>query len=209
MIAAILPSLEIDLAHILIAKIHERAFKATTTPAFPVPHFPALLICFCSYLALWPVARGDQKVGHRPHSRWCQPFCTIERALGWGTTIECRSCYWCGASPDWWLYYSSPQWYTSSTLHCHQPGHKLIPSHTLFRVYYRSSSSSPKLETQLAILLQRMKPWMQHYIVESEARMEQMMVRKIPAVHKRPNALSCESWRGLPRPLMWQLSKWI
>uniref|UniRef100_M1DXK1 Integrase core domain containing protein n=1 Tax=Solanum tuberosum TaxID=4113 RepID=M1DXK1_SOLTU len=44
------------------------------------------------------------------------------------------------------------------------------------------------MEIQMATLLQHMKPWMQHSITESEARMEQMMDQRVKAVHKRLNA---------------------
>uniref|UniRef100_M1E0M3 Integrase core domain containing protein n=1 Tax=Solanum tuberosum TaxID=4113 RepID=M1E0M3_SOLTU len=54
-----------------------------------------------------------------------------------------------------------------------------------------------KLETQMATLMQHMRPWMQQFVEESEACMEQMMDRKIQVVHKRLDAFEL---RVLERP---------
>uniref|UniRef100_M1DKZ4 Integrase core domain containing protein n=1 Tax=Solanum tuberosum TaxID=4113 RepID=M1DKZ4_SOLTU len=56
-----------------------------------------------------------------------------------------------------------------------------------------------KLETQMATLLQHMRPWMQRSIKVSEAQMERMMDAKIQVVHRRLNIFELRVMER-PRP---------
>ena len=57
-----------------------------------------------------------------------------------------------------------------------------------------------KLEAQMATLLHHIQSWMQKSIIESEARMERKMQRKIAEVHQH---LDTFELRVLARPLQW------
>uniref|UniRef100_M1DFS1 Integrase core domain containing protein n=1 Tax=Solanum tuberosum TaxID=4113 RepID=M1DFS1_SOLTU len=167
MVAALVAGFEIDFARMLIAEIHERAFKASTT--YP---FPCLIFQLCRdsgvpanvaaphrepqidlpLLGAYLVADVEQMEGADP-----TPPATTDDAPASQTQSASQT--------------PSLSRATSST------GSAILPF-----------AHVQKLEAQIATLLQHVKPWMQRSISESETRMERrikhMMNLKVQAINK-------------------------
>uniref|UniRef100_M1DIP8 Integrase core domain containing protein n=1 Tax=Solanum tuberosum TaxID=4113 RepID=M1DIP8_SOLTU len=179
MLAAFMAGLEIDDAHILITELHERAFKATTTLPFPCLIFQLYRdACFsilnCDRLhdmtksldislirddANLAAPRREPKVEVPPLGN--DLAADVEQMHVNDTTIA--------AAKEDAQARPFPAISHAPSLSRATPslGSIAIP---LARVQ--------KLETEMATLLQHMKPWMQRSIMESEARMEQIIDQK-------------------------------
>uniref|UniRef100_M1DJF2 Integrase core domain containing protein n=1 Tax=Solanum tuberosum TaxID=4113 RepID=M1DJF2_SOLTU len=202
MVAALIAGVEIDLARMLLAEIHERAFKTSTTYPFPCLIFQ---LCRDSGMPIWHYDRlihptGDLDIDLiRDEANVAAPrrdpqvevpplgadlADTVGLAQG-GDPIIPNNYDTVPASSS-----QAASMAPSSSRSTPQLGAIVVP---LARVQ--------KLEAQMATLLHHIQPWMQKSIVESEAKMERrmegMMDWKVQTVNKRLDAFEL---RVLERP---------
>ncbi|KAG5576597.1 hypothetical protein H5410_056731 [Solanum commersonii] len=186
MVAALVARVYIDFACMLLAEIHERAFKTSTTY-----HFPCLIFQLCrdSGVSIWHCDRlvhprgtldigliGDEAnmaVPRRKPQIEVLPLGadlvdTVGQAQGGDSIIPDHSDTIPASSSQ------AASMAPSSSRSTPQLGATVVP---LARVQ--------KLEAQMATLLHHIQPWMQKSIADSKARMEQrmegMMDRKVQA----------------------------
>uniref|UniRef100_M1DA23 Integrase core domain containing protein n=1 Tax=Solanum tuberosum TaxID=4113 RepID=M1DA23_SOLTU len=186
MVAALVAGVEIDFARMLLAKIHERAFKTSTTYPFPCLIFQ---LCRDSGVLIWHCDRlihptGTLDIGLiRDEANVEAPRREPQvEVLPLGADLADTAGQAQGSDPII-LDYTDTISASSSQAASGAPS---------------SSRSTPplgatvvqlarvqNLEAQMATLLHQIQPWMQKSIAESEARMEQrmegMMDRKIQA----------------------------
>uniref|UniRef100_M1DGE0 Integrase core domain containing protein n=1 Tax=Solanum tuberosum TaxID=4113 RepID=M1DGE0_SOLTU len=201
MVATLVAGLEIDSAYMLLAEIHERAFKTSTTYPFPCLIFQ---LCRDFGVPIWHCDRlihptGTLDVGLiRDEVNVAAPRRGPQIDMPLGTNLvdvveqmqgdELAPPAHIDDAPA-----SSSQAASqalSSSKATPLSGANVIP---LVRVQ--------KLEAQMATLLHHIKPWMRKLIVDSEVRvkkrMEAKMDHKVQAVHKRLDAFEL---RVLERP---------
>uniref|UniRef100_M1DCU9 Integrase core domain containing protein n=1 Tax=Solanum tuberosum TaxID=4113 RepID=M1DCU9_SOLTU len=176
MVAALVAGVEIDLARMLLAEIHERAFKTSTTYPFPCLIFQ---LCRDSGVLIWHC------------DRLIHPTGTLDIGI-----IRDKANV---AAPR-----KEPQIEVpplgadlADTVGQAQEGDPIIPDHsdTVLASSSQAASMAPsssrstpqlgdivvplsrvqKLEAQMATLLHHIQPWMQKSIAESEARIERRM----------------------------------
>uniref|UniRef100_M1DDK9 Integrase core domain containing protein n=1 Tax=Solanum tuberosum TaxID=4113 RepID=M1DDK9_SOLTU len=193
MVAALVAGVEIDFARMLLAEIHERAFRTSTTYPFPCLIFH---LCRDSGVSIWH----------------CDKLVHLTGALDIGLIRDEANVVAPRREPQ----IEVPPLGTdlADTVGQAQGGDPIIPDHadTVPGSSFQAASMAPssfrstpqlgstivplarvqKLEAQMATLLQHIQPWMQNSIAESEARiegrMEGMMDRKVQAVNKRLDA---------------------
>uniref|UniRef100_M1DWY2 Integrase core domain containing protein n=1 Tax=Solanum tuberosum TaxID=4113 RepID=M1DWY2_SOLTU len=193
MVAALVEGVEIDFARMLLAKIHERAFKTSTTYPFPCLIFK---LCRDSGVPIWHCDRlihptGELYIGlirdeanvaapHREPQVEVPPLGadlanTVGQAQGGDPSIPDHTATVLASSSQ------AASMAPSSSRSIPQLGAIVVP---LARVQ--------KLEAQMATLWHHIQPWMQKTIVEFEAKMERMMEgmmdRKVQAVNKHLDA---------------------
>uniref|UniRef100_M1DQR4 Integrase core domain containing protein n=1 Tax=Solanum tuberosum TaxID=4113 RepID=M1DQR4_SOLTU len=193
MVAALVAGVEIDFARMLLAEIHERAFRTSTTYPFPCLIFH---LCTDSGVPIWHcdklvhptgaldigLIRDEANVAapHREPQIEVPPLGpdlvdTVGQAEGGDPIILDHADAVPGSSSQ------AASMAPSSSRSTPQLGATVVP---MARVQ--------KLEAQMATLLHHIQPWMQKSIAESEARikrrMEGMMDRKVQAVNKRLDA---------------------
>uniref|UniRef100_M1DJX7 Integrase core domain containing protein n=1 Tax=Solanum tuberosum TaxID=4113 RepID=M1DJX7_SOLTU len=193
MVAALVAGVEIDFARMLLAEIHERAFKISSTYPFPCLIFQ---LCRDSGVPIWHCDRLSHPTG------------TLDIGL---IRDEANV-----AAPRREPQVEVPPLGVdlADTVGQAQGGDPIIPDHSdtvsasssqAASMAPSSSRSTPllgatvvllarvqKLEAQMATLLHQIQPWMQKSIAESEAKMERrmegMMDRKVQAANKRLDA---------------------
>ncbi|KAG5620829.1 hypothetical protein H5410_006047 [Solanum commersonii] len=173
-VAALVAGVEIDFARMLLAEIHERAFRTSTTYPFPCLIFQ---LCRDSGVPIWHCDRLVHPTGALDIGLIRDKANVAQRASGSGDDLS-------GPDHTDTVPGSSSQAASmgpSSSRYTPQLGTVVVP---LARVQ--------KLEAQMATLLHHIQPWMQKSIAESEARverrMEDMMDRKVQAVNNRLDA---------------------
>uniref|UniRef100_M1DKL7 Integrase core domain containing protein n=1 Tax=Solanum tuberosum TaxID=4113 RepID=M1DKL7_SOLTU len=173
MVATLVARVEIDFARMLLAEIHERAFKTSTTYPFP---------CLIRDVANVAAPRKEPYVEVPPLGADLAD--TVGQAQGGDLIIPDHSDTVPASSSQ------AANMAPSSSRSTPQLGATVVP---LTRVH--------KLEAQMATLLHHIQPWMLKSIAESEARMERrmegMMDRNVQAVNKRLDAFEL---RVLERP---------
>ena len=193
MVAALVAEVKIDFARMLLAEIHERAFRTSTTYPFPRLIFH---LCRDSGVPIWH----------------CDKLVHPTGALDIGLIRDEANVAAPRKDPQIEVPPLGPD--LADTVGQAQGGDPIIPDHAdavpgsssqAASVTPSSSRSTPqlgvtvvpltrvrKLEAQMATLLHHIQPWMQKSIAESEARMERrmeaMMDRKVHAVNKRLDA---------------------
>uniref|UniRef100_M1DX05 Integrase core domain containing protein n=1 Tax=Solanum tuberosum TaxID=4113 RepID=M1DX05_SOLTU len=202
MVAALVAGMDINFARILIAEIHKRAFKATTTLPFPCFIFH---LCRDIGVPVWHCEKLVQATktldiglirdeANKVAPRREPPVEVPPLGADLVADVEQKQ----GEEP-------SPPVITEDAPISHSPVTNQAP------ISSRSTPSSgfvivplarvQKLEAQMATLLEHMRLWMQRSIVESEARMDQqmehMMDQKVQVVHKFLDAFEL---RVLERP---------
>ncbi|KAG5579575.1 hypothetical protein H5410_050202 [Solanum commersonii] len=180
MVAALVAGVEIDFARMLLAEIHERAFRTSTTYPFPCLIFQ---LCRDSGVPIWhSTSRREPQVEVPPLGTDLED--TGGQAQGNDFSAPDHTENVPGSSSQ------AASMGPSSSRSTPQLGAAVVP---LARVQ--------KLEAQMATLLHHIQPWMQKSIAESEARverrMEDMMDRKVQAVNNRLDAFEL---RVLERP---------
>ncbi|KAG5585795.1 hypothetical protein H5410_046229 [Solanum commersonii] len=192
MVAALVAGLEIDFAPMLLAKIHDRAFRTSTT--YP---FPCLIFQLCK----------DFGVSICHYDRLIHPTRTLDIGL-----IQDEANV---AAPHRGLRIDVPlgtdlvdvveQMQGDKTTHPVHTNDAPASSFQATSQAFSSSRASPplgatvillvrvqKLEAQMTTLLHHIKPWMRKLIVDSEARVKKMMEaksdHKVEAVHKQLDA---------------------
>uniref|UniRef100_M1DUI3 Integrase core domain containing protein n=1 Tax=Solanum tuberosum TaxID=4113 RepID=M1DUI3_SOLTU len=193
MVAALVAGVEINFARMLLAEIHERAFRTSTTYPFPCLIFH---LCRDSGVPIWHCDKLVHPTGAldidfiRDEANVATPrrepqievpplgpdlADTVGQAHGCDPIIPEHADAILGSSSQ------AASMAPSSSRSTPQLGVKVVP---MARVQ--------KLEAQMATLLHHIQPWMQNSIAESEARMERrmegMMDRKVKAVNKRLDA---------------------
>uniref|UniRef100_M1E0N2 Integrase core domain containing protein n=1 Tax=Solanum tuberosum TaxID=4113 RepID=M1E0N2_SOLTU len=147
MVAALVAGVQIDFTRMLLAEIHERAFKTSTTYPFP---------CLIRDETNVAAPRRDPQVEVPPLGADLAD--TVGQAHGGGPIIPDHSDTVPASSSQ------APSMAPTSARSTPQLGATVVP---LARVQ--------KLEAQMATLMHHIQPWMQKSIAESEARMEQRM----------------------------------
>uniref|UniRef100_M1DZ10 Integrase core domain containing protein n=1 Tax=Solanum tuberosum TaxID=4113 RepID=M1DZ10_SOLTU len=193
MVVALVAGVEIDFARMLLAEIHERAFRISTTYPFPCLIFH---LCRDSGVPIWHCDKLVHSTGAldigliRDEANMAAPrrephievpplgtdlADTVGQAQGDDPIIQDHADTVPGSSSQ------AASVAPSSSRSTLQLGATVV---LLARVQ--------KLEAQMATLLHHIQPWMQKSIAESEARMERMMDgmmdRKVQAVNKRLDA---------------------
>ncbi|KAG5579544.1 hypothetical protein H5410_050171 [Solanum commersonii] len=202
MVAALVAGVEIDFARMLLAEIHERAFRTSTTYPFPCLIFQ---LCRDSGVPIWHCDRlvhptGALDIGlildeanvaapRREPQVKVPPLGTdLADTVGKAQGDDLSAPDHTDTIPGSFTQVASMG--PSSSRYTPQLGAAVVP---LARVQ--------KLEAQMATLLHHIQPWMQKSIAESEARverrMEDMMDRKVQAVNNRLDAFEL---RVLERP---------
>uniref|UniRef100_M1DY73 Integrase core domain containing protein n=1 Tax=Solanum tuberosum TaxID=4113 RepID=M1DY73_SOLTU len=163
MVAVLVAGVEIDFARMLLAEIHERAFKTSTTYPFP---------CLIQDEANVAAPRREPQIEVPPLGADLAD--TVGQAQGGDPIIPDQSDTVPSSSSQ------AASMAPSSSRSTPQLGATIVP---LARVH--------KLEAQMATLLHHIKPWIQKSIAESEARMERrmqgMMDRKTELASLRTN----------------------
>ncbi|KAG5600404.1 hypothetical protein H5410_031774 [Solanum commersonii] len=202
MVATLVAGVEIDFARMLLAEIHERAFRTSTTYPFPCLIFQ---LCRDSGVPIWHCDRlihptGALDIGlirdeanvaapRREPQVEVPPLSTdladpVGQAQGDNLSAPDHTDTVSGSSSQ------AASMGPSSSRSTPQLGVVVVPLATV-----------KKLEAQMATLLHHIQPWMQKSIAESEARverrMEGMMDLKVQAVNNRLDAFEL---RVLERP---------
>uniref|UniRef100_M1DTP8 Integrase core domain containing protein n=1 Tax=Solanum tuberosum TaxID=4113 RepID=M1DTP8_SOLTU len=201
MVETLVAGLEIDFARMLLADIHEKAFKTSTTYLFPCL---ILQLCRDSGVPIWHCDRlihpmGTLDVGLiRDEANMAAPRRGPQIDVPLGSDLVDVVELMQGDEP-------APPAHTDNAPASFSQAASQAPS---------SSRATPpsvdnviplvrvqKLEAQMETLMHHIKPWMQKLIVESEERVEKRMEaktdQKVQAVHKRLDAFEL---RVLERP---------
>uniref|UniRef100_M1DPU3 Integrase core domain containing protein n=1 Tax=Solanum tuberosum TaxID=4113 RepID=M1DPU3_SOLTU len=197
MVAALVAGVEINFARMLLAEIHDRAFKTSTTYPFPCLIFQ---LCRDSGVLIWHCDKlvhptGALDIGLiRDEANVAAPrrepqvevpplgadlADTVGQAQGGDPSISDHTTTVPASS------FQAAIMAPSSSRSTPHLGATVVP---LARVQ--------KIEAQMATLLHYIQPWMQKSIAESEARierrMERMMDRKVQPVNKRLDAFELQ-----------------
>lgn len=189
MVAALVAGLKIDFARMMLAEIHERAFKTSTTYPFPCLIFQ---MCRDAGVKIW---HYDTIFKHT----WTMDIGLIKDEANLGAPRR-------GS----WIKVPLLGENLADTVELDQEADPSSPDHTdpTTSSYLHATNNAPNssrstppivsviplarvqnLEVQMTTLLHHIKTWMQNFIVEAEdpieKRMAKQMEQQIQAVHKR------------------------